>query len=312
MAGNNLTSQTKLAKPPRTSTSHSNSASTLRFTLGKLSLLLFPVYSAYLLLLLGLPTSTLLAACPSPVYAKCPRGNSDEVGVHYVNPWHLLVDTVVERGESSDYIYHWCLKATPPTEPGKEFEIDWQDWPIDWNQKTTCGGWAGMRTASSLEPSDWTPTTIYVGSNRTRIRPVVKKPAFDEALLIPDDEHEYRTEILVALPTKKGASELGNMKLTMVSSFSRSEDDPKLVNYQFEYEDEIGEGPSFARFMFDPKSVSQIKELEGIFRPRKEKQRIPFGSFQPPANVFSTITFLDDAGEMIGRAPVSLALPLKE
>lgn len=311
MARNKVKYHIKSPKRPPGFKSYSASVSTPCLAHSKLLAFLLRASLAYLLLFVGLPISMLYASCPNPAYDKCPSV-SNQVGVHYVDPWLLLVDTVVEPGDSSDHIYYWCLKATPPVGHDEEFPIDWQDPPIDWNAGTTCGGYAGVRTPSSLEPGPWRPTTIYVGRNRTPISPMVKKPKHTAAMVMPDDQHEYRTAIFVGLPLKSGASELGDMELTLVSAFSRSENDPKLVNYYLEYESKIAVGESFASFRFDPNAVSHIEELKGTFTPREETRRIEFSSFGPPANLISSITFVDSGGEIIGKVPVSLALPLDE
>ena len=134
----------------------------------------------------------------------------------------------------------------------------------------------------------------------------------EEAKVIPDDEHVYSTQALVSLPFKKGTSDLGSMKLTINSGFSGSESDPKLINYYLEYEDEIADGESFASFMFDPDSVAHVEELKRVFTPADTKRSVEFRTLKPPINLFSTMVFLDGAGEVIGRVPVSLAIPLQE
>jgi hypothetical protein len=55
-----------------------------------------------------------------------------------------------------------------------------------------------------------------------------------------------------------------------------------------------------------------VKELDGIVTPSNERKRVQFTSFDPPTNVFSSVTFLDAADEVIGRAPVSLVLLLRD
>jgi hypothetical protein len=157
MAGNELKHHIESAKDPRPT--KSLSLLTLWLALGEPLTLLVRVHLIYLLLFLGLPVSALSDSCPSPVYDKCPS-DSNEVGVHYVDPWHILVDTVIESGKSSDYVYYWCFKATPSTNNNDEFQLDWQDPPINWNTYTTCGGYAGVRTPSSLAPGPWRDTVI--------------------------------------------------------------------------------------------------------------------------------------------------------
>jgi hypothetical protein len=246
------------------------------------------------------------ASCPLTTYRYCPS-KDDPVESHYIDPWHLLIASPVRLVKQSTWVYHWCLKADPPAT--YEFPIDWNDDLIGWSQSTVCGGYAGVTTLSSSPPGQFVPTTIKVGSGRTPLTVHIRKP------LVPitdlhEDKGEYRTEMFVSIPIPENPSLTQDMSIILTAAFSRSAKDYTILDYSFTFVDEMAKGDSSAvSFIFDPKAVKDLKDLQGIFKASAETKRINFSSRQPPVNVFSSITFVDSDGKPLGRAPVSLVLP---
>ena len=220
-------------------------------------------------------------------------------------PRYVAVDTVVDKIGSNLWDYHWCLKSINPVEP---FYVKWDE--VNFKGFTLCDGWIGSKLHFSYGPSDLHPTTIIVGSNMAEIHPNIKWfPQSDQAKPIWDRFLEFLTTFFGSLPADKAATGFVSVGLTIRSTATPVLVDGRqiLTKYKIEYLSHTENDTSDFKISFDPDLTERVTDLEGLID--FSDKPVEFTAPGAPANVISSIVFVDQDGYQVGSMPVSLAVP---
>ena len=118
------------------------------------------------------------------------------------------------------------------------------------------------------------------------------------------ENHIYST-----LPQYAGETDTQPIDLVLTSTAREISETSEEIRYTIEYSDKAATGDSFAKFSFGDATVDRAPHLEGVFTLSEKPQQIEIVDVMPPQNLFASINFLDQDGNVIGSAPVFLEVP---